>query len=552
MSFCERCRRHLHIGTERPRHATKPPSSLTKDYAELLDAVDTLIAELKDLGERGGFEVDGFEEAAGLVGPGFGDRIGCVSDGRWNGRHRSGGLTQRVCRLGWNARWIASPDPAQWRPMADPLALVAARLAPAFEASPATRSTRSCAPSDRADAQSNGALPSPSARPQPAGGRQAVVEPRAGLDGVVEASRSPGRASSTSRSPTRSSPSSSPRRRPTTGSACAADGRAETVVVDYSAPNVAKEMHVGHLRTTIIGDALVPHARRSLGHRVIRENHIGDWGTPFGMLIEHLLDVGETEAAARAVASATSNGFYQRPRRQVRRRSTDFKERARAAGRAAAGAATPGRCGCGALLVDESHALLRPRSTAGSACCSTDEDIAGESGYNDRCCRASSSELERAGPAAESATAPRCVFPPGFTNREGEPLPLIVRKRDGGFGYATTDLAAHVDRVERLGRPTLLLYVVGAPQAQHLRWCSRSPRMAGWLRAAGAGRARRVRQRARPRPQDVQEPQRRDGQADRAARRGRRAGRRGGRREEPGADARRARRGRAQRSASAR
>src|SRR5262249_36639914 len=82
----------------------------------------------------------------------------------------------------------------------------------------------------------------------------------------------------------------------------------ETVVIDYSAPNVAKEMHVGHLRSTIIGDSLA----RSLefaGHRVIRQNHVGDWGTPFGMLIEHLIDLGE-EAAAKELSVGDLNAFY--------------------------------------------------------------------------------------------------------------------------------------------------------------------------------------------------------------------------------------------------
>ena len=116
------------------------------------------------------------------------------------------------------------------------------------------------------------------------------------------------------------------------------------VVVDYSAPNVAKEMHVGHLRTTVIGDALV-RLLTFVGHTVIRENHIGDWGTPFGMLIEHLVDIGETEAAAEL--------SRRRPRRllqagpgQVRRRPRVPGPRPRGAS-CCCRAATPRRCGCG-------------------------------------------------------------------------------------------------------------------------------------------------------------------------------------------------------------
>ena len=86
----------------------------------------------------------------------------------------------------------------------------------------------------------------------------------------------------------------------------------DTVVVDYSAPNAAKEMHVGHLRSTILGDAVV-RLEEHLGHGVIRQNHLGDWGTPFGMLVEHLLDIGEAEAA-HELSVGDLNGFYQAAR----------------------------------------------------------------------------------------------------------------------------------------------------------------------------------------------------------------------------------------------
>ncbi len=100
-------------------------------------------------------------------------------------------------------------------------------------------------------------------------------------------------------------------------SACATWRRRERVVVDYSAPNIAKEMHIGHLRTTVIGDALV-RMLEFVGHTVIRENHVGDWGTPFGMLIEHLVDIGETEAASE-LSLGDLDGFYKQARAQVRR-----------------------------------------------------------------------------------------------------------------------------------------------------------------------------------------------------------------------------------------
>src|ERR671933_2696485 len=101
---------------------------------------------------------------------------------------------------------------------------------------------------------------------------------------------------------------------------------AETVVMDYSAPNVAKEMHVGHLRSTIIGDALV-RVLEFVGHDVIRQNHLGDWGTPFGMLIEHLLSVGEAEAAEE-LSVGDLGRFYQEARAEFDA-NPDFAERAR-------------------------------------------------------------------------------------------------------------------------------------------------------------------------------------------------------------------------------
>jgi len=101
----------------------------------------------------------------------------------------------------------------------------------------------------------------------------------------------------------------------------------ERIVIDYSAPNVAKEMHVGHLRSTVIGDALVRMCE-AVGHVVVRENHIGDWGTPFGMLIEHLVDLGETDAA-RELSVGDLDGFYKQARVKFDG-SEEFQHRARA------------------------------------------------------------------------------------------------------------------------------------------------------------------------------------------------------------------------------
>jgi len=254
----------------------------------------------------------------------------------------------------------------------------------------------------------------------------------------------------------------------------APDATVETVVVDYSAPNVAKEMHVGHLRSTIIGDALV-RVLEFLGHRVIAQNHLGDWGTPFGMLIEHLLSVGEAEAA-HELSVGDLGRFYQEARAEFDA-NPDFADRARRRV-VALQSGDPQTLRLWQLLVDESsryfgavYERLGVRLTPA--------DQAGESMYNPLLSD-TVAELDRLGLLVESDGA-LCVFPPGFTTREGNPLPLIVRKSDGGFGYDTTDLAAIRYRLRDLGG-THLVYVVGAPQREHLEMIFETARLAGWLR----------------------------------------------------------------------
>jgi arginyl-tRNA synthetase len=246
-----------------------------------------------------------------------------------------------------------------------------------------------------------------------------------------------------------------------------------TIVVDYSHPNVAKEMHVGHLRTTIIGDALVRMLQR-VGHRVIRENHIGDWGTPFGMLIEHLLDIGEA-STARLLSVGDLNGFYRSAREKF---DTDqgFADRARKRVVALQGG-DPQSLTLWRVLVDQSTAYFQHVYDKLGVLL-TPADIVGESFYNDML-PAVVSDLRDAGLLSESDGA-ACCFPAGFVARSGHPLPLIVRKSDGGFGYAATDLAALRDRVSRLSADEIL-YVVGAPQREHLAMCIAVARDAAWV-----------------------------------------------------------------------
>jgi arginyl-tRNA synthetase len=248
----------------------------------------------------------------------------------------------------------------------------------------------------------------------------------------------------------------------------------ETVLVDYSAPNVAKEMHVGHLRSTVIGDAAV-RLLAWLGHRVVKANHLGDWGTPFGMLIEHLLDLGEAEAA-HELTVGDLDAFYRAAR--VKFDADDvFKERARlrvvALQRGDEMTVRLWR-----LLVAESEKhLLTVYDRLGVQL--TGEDFYGESYYNDMLAPVTD-DLDRLGLLVDSDDA-ACVFPEGFTGRDGQPLPIIVRKRDGGYGYAATDLAAIRHRTQVLGA-TRLLYVVGLPQRQHFEMVYAVARQAGWLR----------------------------------------------------------------------
>lgn len=247
----------------------------------------------------------------------------------------------------------------------------------------------------------------------------------------------------------------------------------ETITVDYSAPNAAKEMHVGHLRSTIIGDAAV-RLLEWQGHNVIRQNHIGEWGTPFGMLIEHLLDIGESEAA-HELSVGDLNGFYQAARRKF---DTDDAFMARARTRVVllqGGDETTLRLW--RTVVGESkkyflavYDMLGVRLGAG--------DFFGESYYQGQL-QSVVDELDQLGLLRLSEGA-QCVFPAGFTNREGQPLPIIVRKGDGGFGYGATDLATIRHRIRNL-HADRMLYVVGLPQRQHLAMIYQTAREAGWL-----------------------------------------------------------------------
>jgi len=356
--------------------------------------------------------------------------------------------------------------------MADPLVTVASLLAPAFErvagrggVDPVVR------PSDRAHAQANGALPL--AKELGRNPREVATEivAAAALDGVAALEvAGPGFINLTVTAEFLAGQVALVAADDHLGVRPAA--APETVVVDYSAPNVAKEMHVGHLRTTLIGDALV-RMLGFVGHRVIRENHIGDWGTPFGMLIEHVIDLG----GELGEIDLTDPGALYKQARAKFDASDEFKERARQRVTLLQSRSDPMTMELWQRLVDQSAdyfdlvygrlgVLLRR------------EDIVGESFYQPMM-PAVIERLDAAGLLDESDGA-KVVWVPGFTNREGDPLPLIVQARTGGFNYATSDITCVLDRVERL-HATLLVYCIGTPQSQHLQMVWKATEMLGVL-----------------------------------------------------------------------
>jgi arginyl-tRNA synthetase len=248
---------------------------------------------------------------------------------------------------------------------------------------------------------------------------------------------------------------------------------AQKIVVDYSGPNVAKELHVGHLRATVIGDSLV-RIFEHLGHTVIRAAHLGDWGTPFGMLIEHVLDIGEAQTHAQ-LAGGEFTAFYQEARAKFTA-DPAFADRARQRVASLQGGDGETLRLWGILVAESMQYLTGLYTRLGITL--TSEDMAPESFYNpmlaDVC-----KELEAAGIAVISEGA-LCAFPPGFTGRDGKPLPLMLRKSDGGYGYDTTDVAAIRHRLIDL-HVTRIIYVVGSEQAQHLQMVFEVAREAGWL-----------------------------------------------------------------------
>ncbi len=244
------------------------------------------------------------------------------------------------------------------------------------------------------------------------------------------------------------------------------------VIVDFSSPNIAKEMHVGHLRSTIIGDCIA-RILEFRGHDVLRLNHVGDWGTQFGMLIAYLREAyPEALTTSNALDLGDLVTFYRKAKQRFDA-DKEFQQTARQevvklqTGEADSRRAWQLLCEQSRREFQSIYDLLDIKLTE-----------RGESFYNPLL-GAVVEDLAQQGLLVEDSGA-KCVFLEGFTNKAGEPLPLIVKKSDGGYNYATTDLAAIRYRIQQDGAERII-YVTDAGQANHFAQVFQVARRAGWL-----------------------------------------------------------------------
>ncbi len=246
----------------------------------------------------------------------------------------------------------------------------------------------------------------------------------------------------------------------------------QTIIVDFSSPNIAKEMHVGHLRSTIIGDAIA-RVLEFRGHHVLRLNHVGDWGTQFGMLIAYLREAyPDALTTADALDLGDLVGFYQQAKKRFDENEA-FREMARQ---------EVVKLQSGDAQSRHAWQLLCEQSRREFQLIYDELDIKlverGESFYNPLLPEIVKA-LDEQGLLTEDAGA-QCVFLEGFTNKEGEPLPLIVQKSNGGYNYATTDLAALQYRTQE-DKAKRIIYVTDAGQANHFAQVFQVARKAGFL-----------------------------------------------------------------------
>jgi arginyl-tRNA synthetase len=246
----------------------------------------------------------------------------------------------------------------------------------------------------------------------------------------------------------------------------------QKVVIDFSSPNVAKEMHVGHLRSTIIGDCLA-RLFEFLGDDVLRLNHIGDWGTAFGMLIAYMKEQVPEVLTGKKETDLTHLVFWYKAAKQLFDCDPDFKRAAHREvvalqrGEPQAMAAWRIICLISERAYQEIYDVLDVKLIQ-----------RGESFYNPML-GPLVQDLEKKGLITISEGA-KCIFLEGFYNREGEPLPLMVQKSDGGYNYATTDMAALRQRIE-VEKADRIIYVTDAGQQVHFQMIFKAAEKAGYL-----------------------------------------------------------------------
>ena len=246
----------------------------------------------------------------------------------------------------------------------------------------------------------------------------------------------------------------------------------QTVIVDFSSPNIAKEMHVGHLRSTIIGDSIA-RVQEFMGHDVLRLNHVGDWGTQFGMLITHLKEAcPEALEAGSTVDIGDLVTFYKQAKKRFDD-DDDFKTRSR---EAVVGLQAGDETSIQAwkALCDQSRQEFQKLYDR----LDINLQERGESFYNPLLADVVK-DLEALGLLVENQGA-KVVFAEGFTNKDGDPMPLIIQKTDGGYNYATTDLAAIRYRTGQDGAERVL-YIVDAGQGSHFAQVFQVAAKAGWI-----------------------------------------------------------------------
>ncbi len=246
----------------------------------------------------------------------------------------------------------------------------------------------------------------------------------------------------------------------------------QRVVVDFSSPNIAKEMHVGHLRSTILGDCIA-RVLEFRGHDVLRLNHVGDWGTQFGMLI---LFLREAYPQALTTADALDLGDLVALYKQAKQRFDEDAEFQSAARQEVVKlqAKDPESIAAWNLLCSQSRREFQVIYDR----LNIQLTERGESFYNPYLA-AVVDDLRELGLLVESEGA-QCVFPAGFTNRDGDPLPVIIQKTDGGYNYATTDLAAIKYRIQTDGADRII-YITDAGQANHFAQFFQVARLANWI-----------------------------------------------------------------------